>query len=197
MDSGEKTMIIRILMLIMVFAIVTFQVLDRSIIRTLTATKSVESVYVSEPKTKTMVIETQEIVNQESVLKFSKKAVVSIFNYRPGQALEHVSSEKIKSLFITEEYFDKFKKQFIAWSKHEFNVNNISIKEAVASNGELLMTPSPMSSGGVRLWQYKASLPTLDRGVGSSQLTPMFITVKLVYLGASGGIGIYSMTLNS
>ena len=187
----------KLFMVFILFLMITLQLLDQSIVRTLTAKKEVEAVYVSSNSVSPMVIETQEVVNNESIEKFAKDAVVTLFNYRPGQSQEHMEQEHIKDLFINEMHYERFVEQFVAWSMHEFSVNNISIKESVVSGGELIMPPSPMSSGGVRLWQYKASLPMLDRGVGDNALSSMKIVIRMVYLGSSGGIGIYSVNLSS
>jgi hypothetical protein len=188
---------VRLLMLASLILIVILQYFDQAIFRSLTTLKIVEAVYVNDATIKNLVIETQEVINKESVHKFSEDAIVTIFNYRPGQADLHIANEDIKSLFITIERYEKFAEQFNTWSEYEFNVNNISIKETISSEGKLVRSPSPMASGGARLWRYRSKMPTLDRGVGGNVLSPLYVVVDMVYLGAKGGMGIYAIKLSS
>jgi len=187
--------VIRALMLSVLAVTSCLQVADRVWLRSLPSLKSVGAVDVRDGSVTALPLETQEIVNTDSVLSFSKDALVVLFNYRPGQAKEHVLSREVEKLFINKAAHDKFVKQFLAWSNHEFNVNNISIKESIVSQGSLLMTPSVATSG-ARLWQYRATLPMVDRGVGKSLPSTLNVIVSMVYLGPEGGMGLYSVRLS-
>lgn len=186
---------IRLIIFFSAITIILAQLADRVYLRTLTSKKEVEAVSVQHGTAKPMILETQEIVNGESMLTFSKDALVRIFNYRPGQAPVHISSPDIEKLFISDFYYEKFKSQFLSWSSHEFNVNNISIKEAVATDPRLIIAPR-LGPTSARIWAYSARLPTVDRGVGGSELSALKVQLKLVYLGPEGGMGIYSVTLS-
>jgi hypothetical protein len=188
---GEEKIMVRLIMLFSVILVVLLQFIDQAMVRPLTAQKSVNAVYISNGSITSLAVETQEVVNHVSVKMFAEDAVVTIFNYRPGLADDHINQDSIKDLFITKEHFDRFAVKFKVWSKYEFSVNNISIKEAISKQGRLTIAPSPQASGGSRIWRYKSNLPTLDRGVGDNVLSALIITVDMVYLGASGGMGIY------
>jgi len=180
--------------LFLVVTLVAFQFADWLSFRPMTAEQRVVSVDVRDGQIKQMVLETQDIVNEESITMFAREALVQIFNYRPGQADEHVNSPSVRQLFINDESHQKFVDQFLSWSNHEFNVNNISIKEAVVTRGDLLMTPRASLSG-ARIWRYNASLPMVDRGVGKTMPSQLLVTMSMVYLGNEGGMGVYSIRL--
>ena len=185
---------VRFMMFFLALTILVSQLADRVYLRTLTAKKEVEAVSVRDGNIRQLQLETQEIVNGESMLLFSKDALVRTFNYRPGKALEHINSPEIRKLFISEEYYDKFKEKFLTWSFYEFNVNNISIKEAVATDSRLIMAPGSKVSS-ARVWIFNAKLPVIDRGVGGTALSSLTVQIKLVYLGPEGGMGIYAVKL--
>jgi hypothetical protein len=187
---------IRIFMFLCVVSLLSLQVIDRAYIRGMTAIKKPIAVSAKEGRVFALFLETQEIVNAESMRFFAEDALVKIFNFRPGQDLAHVSSEEIRFLFINDKFYENFKSQFLAWSEYEFRVNNISIKEAIVSNGELLKTP-PASSAGARIWRYRGVVPIMDRGVGGSSLSRLNVDLSLVYLGPEGGMGIFSVKLSS
>lgn len=180
--------------LFLVVALITFQFADWLALRSMTSESRVVSVDVRDGQVRPMVLESQDIVNEESVMMFARESLVQIFNYRPGQADEHVNSPSVRQLFINDESHKKFVDQFLSWSNHEFNVNNISIKEAVVTRGNLLMTPRA-SLGGARIWRYTASLPMVDRGVGKTIPSQLLVTMSMVYLGNEGGMGVYSIRL--
>lgn len=186
---------LRFLMFVLALSIFVFQVVDRVYLRTLTAKKAANAVSVKEGSVYDLPLETQEIVNPNSVSVYAKKSLVKIFNYRPGQAIQHLEREDIKSLFIDEAHFNRFKSQFVNWSNHEFSVNNISIKETVVSSEQQIMAP-PLGVGGARIWSYKATMPIIDRGVGGTVFDTMYIRLGLVYLGPEGGMGIYSVKIS-
>ncbi len=187
-------MMTRLLMLLLLLSIVGATIADRAFIRTLTAKKSAVAVSVKTAETKPLSIETQEVVNTESVITFSEDALVRLFNYRPGKAREHMEQDDIRVLFINDESYEKFKKQFITWSNYEFNVNNISIKEAIVDRGYLVKSPSAPS--GRRIWRYSGYLPVLDRGVGDTSLSLLKVKISMVYLGPEGGLGVFSIKLS-
>lgn len=186
--------VMKFMPLFLVLTLVAFQLVDSLTLRPITAEKRVISVDVRDGKISPMVLEQQDIVNEESITLFAREALVQIFNYRPGQAEEHVNSAAVRQLFINDESHKKFVDQFVSWSSHEFNVNNISIKEAVVTRGNLLMTPRASLSG-ARIWRYTASLPMVDRGVGKTMPSQLLVTMSMVYLGNEGGMGVYSIRL--
>lgn len=175
----------------LLFAI--FMIADRTFIRIETAEKSVISASLMTESIDNIMLEDQEIVNDDSIHLFAKNAISRIFNFNPGQASDHVNSEEIKRLFISDEYHQMFADQFISWSNFEFQLNNISIKESIIRNAEL--TRSPGLAGGSRLWQLDARLPVLNRAVGGTSLNELTVEVYLVYLGHRGGLGIYGIRL--
>jgi hypothetical protein len=186
------------MMFISLLAVIAIQIADRVSLRTLTAKKEPVSISVKDTRIRLMDVETQEIVNDESVIKFSERAISVIMNYRPGKTYEHVNSGKVTSLFINGEkgrFFKKFREQFMEWSFYEFNVNNISIKEAIATNGRLIKAPRNL--GGARVWLYEVSVPVLDRGVGGTSLSSLKFQLSLVYLGPDGGMGIYGVKISN
>lgn len=180
-------------MLILPILLVVFMIVDNTFLMTGTAEKRVLGVSLMTESIDPILLEDQEIVNEESINKFSKDAVSAIFNFNPGQAEAHIDDPKIKRLFISEEYHQLFKEQFIAWSNVEFQLNNISIKESITSSSQLYITPS--LAGGSRLWKFEARLPMLDRAVGGTSLKELSVDVYLVYLGHRGGLGIYGIGL--
>lgn len=186
---------IRLLMFGLLLTMLLFQILDVVFIRTMTAQKAAQAVSVKEGRVFPLALDTQEIVNSDSVSKYAKEAVVKIFNYRPGQALSHIESKDIQRLFINEEQYDKFKTLFLRWSFHEFSVNNISIKESIVKSENIIMTP-PVSVKGARLWSYNAVVPVIDRGVGGTVFDTMYLKIGFVYLGPEGGMGIYSVKIS-
>lgn len=170
-----------------------FFIFDRVYVRVKTAEKEVKVASLAKETIYRIPLEDQEIVNQESIQNFTKDALSAIFNYAPGQAEQHINSEQIKSLFITEKFHKIFADQFINWSNVEFQINSISIKESFVKNTEL--TQSPPMIGGRRIWQFDATLPILDRAVGGTSLKELSVSVYLVYLGHQGGLGIYGISL--
>lgn len=170
-----------------------FFVVDRVYLRTQTAVKDVKAASLAKESILDISLEEQEIVNQESIHSFTKDALSAIFNYAPGQAEQHINSEQIKSLFITDKFHNMFADQFINWSNIEFQINSISIKESFVKNTYL--TQSPSLIGGRRIWQFDATLPVLDRAVGGTSLKELNVSVYLVYLGHQGGLGIYGISL--
>lgn len=188
-------MLTRILMFFMLILLLLVQVADTVYLRDMTAKREPMAVSVKEGSISPLSIETQEIVNSESVTLFAERAAVILFNYRPGQFYSHVEQEAIKNLFVSEFFYEKFRTQFEQWSKYEFNVNNISIKEVILTNGSMIRTP-PASARGARIWVFSGRLPTLDRGVGDSIVSNLKIKFSLVYLGPEGGMGIYKVELS-
>lgn len=186
---------IRIMMFMLLLLILAFQLVDNVYLRKMTAKKAAQAVSVKEGRIYPLVLETQEIVNSDSVSKYAKEAVVKIFNYRPGQSLSHIQSPDIKRMFINEDQYEKFKNLFVRWSLYEFSVNNISIKESIVKTDSIVMTP-PASVDGARIWGYRATVPVVDRGVGGTVLDVMYLKIGLVYLGPEGGMGIYSVKIS-
>ncbi len=167
--------------------------IDVATFRPMSAEMEAYSVHAKSKKVTALPLESQELINEQSLNKFAKKALSTIFNYRPGQAEEHINSEEIKGLFIAEKFFKDFRSQFLQYSNGEFRVNNISIKESVAIDAKMVGTPR-MGSG-ARVWQMSAVLPMLNRAVGENQLENLSVVVKLVYLGPEGGMGVYGIRL--
>jgi hypothetical protein len=163
-------------------------------IGTLMASKNARSISVVNGDILPLVIESQEIISQESVSLFAKKALVLMFNYRPGQAVQHIDSTEVKALFAKDEYYQLFREQFLAWSSYEFNVNNISIKDTIVVQGDLLISP-PASLSGARVWKYSSTLPIVDRGVGGTGVSALKVHLSLVYYGLDGGMGIYAVKI--
>jgi hypothetical protein len=181
-------------MVAILMVVVAFYSLDDMLFRSLTAVKDVQSLAVKDGSQRSMELESQEVVNNDSMESYAERAVVMILNYRPGKAVEHIEGEAIKSLFIAEEYYDAFKKPFLSWSDREFRVNNISIKEAIATNGKLYSVGG--MQGGARVWRYDATVPILNRAVGGNAVERMRIELYLVYLGYKGGLGVFAVKLS-
>jgi hypothetical protein len=167
---------------------------DRAYLRHLTAEKSAVSVSVKQGNVKGLVIETQEVVNEEGIMLFAKKAAAKLMNYRPGRVEEHMDSDEVKDLFISDEYHEFFRDQFVAWSLAEFRVNNVAIKDAFVRSPTLLTSP-PAQDSSARIFSMSAVIPMLDRGVGGTTLKELRISMDMVYLGAEGGMGIYGIKL--
>lgn len=183
----------RIITLMLPIILIIFMMIDNSFLRTGSAQKLVYGASLMTESIEPIPLEDQEIVNDDSINNFAKDAVSAIFNFKPGQAEEHIDSPKIKSLFISDEYHEIFKQQFVSWSNVEFQINNISIKESIIRDSSLLRSPS--LGDGSRLWVFEAKLPMLNRAVGGTSLRQLDISVYLVYLGHSGGLGIYGIGL--
>lgn len=167
--------------------------IDVATFRPMSAEMEAYSVHAKTKKVTALPLESQELINEQSLNKFAKKALSTIFNYRPGQAEVHIDSEEIKGLFISDKFFKEFRSQFLQYSNGEFRVNNISIKESVAIDAQ--MVGSPRIGGGSRVWRMSASLPMLNRAVGENELENLLVVVKLVYLGPEGGMGVYGIRL--
>lgn len=183
----------RIVALLVALFIFSVSFVDVASFRPMTSEMEAYSVHVKTKKVASLPLESQELINDQSLNKFAKKALSTIFNYRPGQAESHIDSEEIKSLFISEKFFNEFRTQFLQYSNGEFRVNNISIKESVAIDAKMIGTPR--IGNGARVWQMSAVLPMLNRAVGQNQLENLLVTVKLVYLGPEGGMGVYGIRL--
>jgi len=186
----------RVFIFLSIAIVSLLQLFDSSIVRNLTSMRDMVMVDVKDGSLNWVVLETQEIVNNESIENFAVNAVLKIFNFRPGQTDLLVDDEEIKALFVNEMFYESFREQFLSWGNYEFRVNNVAKKETVATYGK--MTKSPTSSeGGARLWRYTANMPVLDRGVGATQLTNLSVVIDIVYLGPSGGTGIYAVKLSN
>lgn len=183
----------RIVALLVALFIFSVSFMDVASFRPMTSEMEAYSVHVKTKKVTSLPLESQELINDQSLNKFAKKSLSTIFNYRPGQAEQHIDSEEIKSLFISEKFFNEFREQFLQYSNGEFRVNNISIKESVAIDAKMIGTPR--IGNGARVWQMSADLPMLNRAVGKNQLENLLVTVKLVYLGPEGGMGVYGIRL--
>lgn len=173
--------------------IAVFFIADRVYIRTMTAEKQVVAVSLSKESVYPLLLEDQEIVNDDSISAFAQSSLSTIFNFKPGQAEDHINSDAVKELFISEEYHNLFSKQFIEWSNMEFQINNISIKETIVKSSTLYR--SPPLQGGARVWKFEARLPFLNRAVGGTNLEERTVDVYMVYLGHQGGLGIYGVGL--
>jgi len=188
-------MLVRAFMLSIILVLLLVQVADRVYFRDMTAVRAPIAVSVKEGSITPLVVETQEIVNTESVTLFAERASVIMFNYRPGDFYKHIEKQEIKDLFVSDYFYEKFRSQFEEWSNYEFNVNNISIKEVILTDSRMIKTP-PASTRGARIWVFYGSLPTLDRGVGDSLVSNLKLKYSLVYLGPEGGMGIYNVSLS-
>lgn len=187
---------IRIIMTLLVVAVALLQLVDRVFIRTVTAEKKVVALSVADARMFPLKVETQEIVNNESVTSFAEKAMVKTLNFRPGQLQKHMEDQEIASLFISEKYYDQFLDQFKVWADTEFRVNNISIKESIATDVRLVRSPA-VPGRSFRVFEVSARVPTYDRAVGDSELSLLVVKVFLVYLGPESGIGIYKMKIST
>lgn len=184
----------RILVLTTLLLIISSVLVERIYLRDATALQRVVAITVQDAGAKELPLETLEIVNDDSIELFAKDALIQLLNFRPGRVVEHVEQDVIKKLFINKESYNKVREQLITWSNYEFKVNNISIKEAVAEHGVLMSTSANQVSG-MKLWKYRATVLTLDRGVGKTIPTKVFIDLRMVYLGPQGGMGIYSIKM--
>ena len=79
--------------LLFVFAV---SFIDVATFRPMSAEMEAYSVHAKSKKVTALPLESQELINEQSLNKFAKKALSTIFNYRPGQAEEHINSEEIK-----------------------------------------------------------------------------------------------------
>lgn len=183
-------------LLVISLVILTFagMSVERIYLQDATALQRVIAVTVKDAGMRELPLETLEVVNDKSVDAFAKDALVQLFNFRPGRIAEHMDQDALKKLFINKKAYAKFKEQMLQWADYEFKVNNISIKETVANDGMLISSVANQSEG-MRLWRYRATVLTLDRGVGKSIPTKMFVELKMVYLGPQGGMGIYSVKI--
>ena len=86
--------------------------IDVATFRPMSAEMEAYSVHAKSKKVTALPLESQELINEQSLNKFAKKALSTIFNYRPGQAEEHINSEEIKGLFIAEKFFKDFRSTF-------------------------------------------------------------------------------------
>tara|TARA_B100000508_G_C11464518_1_gene280904 strand:- start:4872 stop:5429 length:558 start_codon:yes stop_codon:yes gene_type:complete len=154
--------------------------------------REVVGVFVEDASEKSLTVDTQEILNEESVRSLARRTVNVLLNYRPGQALSHMEENEISSVFISEDSFKNFEGRFLYWSDREFRNNNISIKESIVTSESLI--PVPMT-GGMRMWGYTASVPMVNRGVGGTGKTILSIKMQIVYAGTEVGIGIYDIKL--
>lgn len=186
---------IRLFMAILVIAVALLQLIDRLYIRTLTAKKEVVAISVADARVFPLKIETQEIVNNESVIAFAEKSIVKILNFRPGKLMSHLEEKDIESLFINEKYYDTFVQQLKVWANTEFRVNNISIKEAIATDVKLARTPA-VAGRSFRIFEVSARVPTYDRAVGDSELSMLLVKVYMVYLGPESGTGLYKVKID-
>lgn len=175
--------------MISIMALVMF--LDESFVRRLTSEMVANSVNVKTKEISPLTIETQELVNDASINKYAIKALSLIFNFRPGQSNTHIEKQEIKDMFVSDEFYEKFAKQFVAWGEAEFFVNNISVKESVASDYSLVKGNN--MGGGARVWVLRASLPMLNRAVGENELMILTVKARIVYLGPEGGLGLYGV----
>lgn len=185
-------------MRIFVFIAVTFMALimflDESLFRMMTAGVTANSVHVKTKVIEPLTIETQELVNDATINKHAVKALSIIFNFRPGQAQQHVERQEIRDMFISDAFYEKFAKQFVGWGEAEFFVNNISVKESVATDYNLIKGQN--MGGGARVWVLSAQMPMLNRAVGQNELMLLRVKVHIVYLGPEGGIGLYGIDLS-
>lgn len=179
--------------LLVVAFFVTMVFVDRIHTRYLTSLIDVEMVSMKDVSVKDASLETFAIVNDEAVERFAKRALSVMFNVRPAKFKEHVDAAHIKKLFISDKYHDAWKRQMSAWLSNEYGVNQISIKESAVVDSELMM--SSELNGGKRLWRYSASLASIDRGLGSTELRQLRVQLNIVYLGPNAGMGIYSVAV--
>ncbi len=186
---------IRLVMTILVIAVALLQLVDRLYIRTLTSKKEVVAISVADARIFPLKIETQEIVNNESIKSFAEKSIVKMLNFRPGKLMTHLEEQDIKSLFITKKYYNIFVERMKVWADTEFRVNNISIKEAIATDVKLVRTPA-VSGRSFRIFEVSARVPTYDRAVGDSELSMLLVKVYMVYLGPESGMGIYKVKID-
>lgn len=154
--------------------------------------RDVYGVFIEDASRKPLTVDTQDILNDESVRGLARRTVNILLNYRPGQASEHVEKDEFRTSFISSDRYEDFTERFLYWSTREFRNNNISIKESIVTNERL--TPVPMS-GGMRMWGYEAKLPIVNRGVGGTGKSIMSIRMKIIYAGPDVGIGIYDIEL--
>lgn len=183
----------RLISLLVVLFVLAAGFFDVATFRPMGVNMEAYSVHVKTKKVTPLPLETQELINEQSLNKFAKKTLSTIFNYRPGQAEKHIDSEDIRSLFISDKFYKDFRSQFLQYSRGEFQINNISIKESVAINSKMIGTPR--IGNGARVWKMSAVLPMLNRAVGENQLENLLVNVKLVYLGPEGGMGVYGIRL--
>lgn len=186
---------IRIWMLVLVVAVIFLQVLDRAYVRTLTVKKEVFAISSAEGRIFPLKIEEQEIVNNDSILKYAQDSLVKILNFRPGKFAQHMEEENVQSLFVSKKHYDEFYEQMEVWANSEFRVNNISIKEAIVVNPRLLKTPSTLGRS-FRLFEVTATAPTYDRAVGDSQLGALSLKINMIYLGPESGMGLYRIKIS-
>lgn len=174
------------------FALIVMTIIEDGYFRHIGNKREVYGLFVEDASIAKLTVDTQDILNDESVRKLARRTANRLMNYRPGQASDHVSEPEFAKGFISENAYQDFSDRFLYWSDREFRVNNISIKESIVTNEKLL--PVPMTNG-MRMWAYSASLPVVNRGVGGTGKTIMSIRMKILYAGPEVGIGLYDIQL--
>ncbi|MEG3764863.1 hypothetical protein [Alteromonas sp. 14N.309.X.WAT.G.H12] len=187
---------IRIIMVVLVALVLLLQLADRVFLRTVTAERTVTAISVADATITPLKIETQEIVNNESVVAFAEKGMVKILNFRPGKLASHMEEQDIESMFISKKFYDDFLSQMEVWADTEFRLNNISIKESIVTRLRLVKSP-PSIGRSFRLFEVSARASTYDRAVGDSELNTLSVRVYLVYLGPESGMGIYKIKIKT
>lgn len=184
----------RWIMVLMALVVTALSFWESAYVRHISNEREVYALSVSSADWSTLSVDNQDVIHDTVIERLSQDAIVTIFNYHPGRGREHISSDKIKNLFVTEAHYERFRRQFLVWSDHEFRVNNISIKESISPRGQLYRV-GVAGGGGSQLWRYVGYVPLLDRGVGSTTINTLRVEVHLVYLGPQGGMGIYGIGL--
>lgn len=133
------------------------------------------------------------IVNEQSIRRMSRDFTAIILNVNPGLYSEQLKNKKIISSFISKKYYDLFIEQYSNWLSNEYSLNNISIKESVVFDDNLVM--SGEQANGIRFWRYTAVVPTLDRALGQNELKNLRLEYDIVYIPESGNVGIFSVKI--
>ena len=183
---------VRFYVFLFIFAC-AFYVSDSYSIRHLTSEKEVVSAQISSATIDSLDVVATEVLNDDSRMKFATSALVMVFNYKPGNAEEHINAPEVKALFSNVDAYERFKDSFITWSYRELNVNKISIKESL--NVDAKMTQAIPINITDFIWLLKGEQLFLNRGLGDTLPERLFVDMILSYEGRSKGLGIYHLAL--
>jgi hypothetical protein len=176
----------RLLLLLVVLAGIGF---ESTYVRAIGAQREAVGAKVNVDQVVPLHVTDKHLLNNEVVKEFAKKVPVVIFNYRPGRATEHVQRQDIKDLFLDEEGYQKFSDSFVGWSRAEFDINDISIKEGNVYNSKV--TRSFSVGVGKKLWYTTSSLMVMNRALGKSLVEIHDVEVVLAFRNPEEGLGIY------
>lgn len=104
------------------------------------------------------------IINSETLLNFTKEAVIDIFNYKTHEANDH--ARKIQKYFSDLGY-EIFKPELKSMILSDMDTNAV-IKKTIVIDGPYLLGTGKLLSG-ERLWKYVLNTMELRSGLGGTQ----------------------------